>query len=1293
MSAARTIRVTIDSSGAKKGASEVKSELAGLATATNKATKSQSELTRAANDNSKGLVKLSHAADQSSRSVDRLNSLVKAFVGIQTVKAVIGLADGFTRFTNSLKVANVEGTQQKIVIDRLYASAQKYGVELEAMGALYGKASQAQQSLAASQADLLKFTDSVAAALKVQGGSVADAAGALHQLGQVITGSKVQAEEYNSILDGAFPILQAVAAGSEKYRGSVAALTKDVKAGNVTSKQFFDDFLAGSSMLEERAAKANFTVAASWQVLTNALTKYVGEADQANGTTAALSGGIRGLANNLDTIIPVVATLGLALGVGFVTRAVAASVAAAGAATAMGGLAIAARGAGMALMAAFGGPIGIAITAVTLGLVGMYSQSQRTKAALQETAKVAAEFGVELNNSAQAALTASGETAGIGIAAKNAEPDIWSFANASGNLTDQLYAQAKAARAARVELLQTKLAEANQRIDQGLDATWHGASVNAGKAREALSNGDILATAEYGWKAASARIAGTLSNGRTAREGTELALANTAVATAIRKELNEALTTPIGAGDLPAGGGGAPADEAEKSKRKGKSDAERRLEAAKEFWAGLDQEHRLSTKIGIEREKQAKILEYQKIVGRDITAEEEQSLRTVIDQTRANEFLVQAYEQNRKAQLDYQKEAQLVQAKLNGMSDEQLTAERAALDFKQSIQEQNLNLDEATLATLTDQVRQRALENAELEKRKKLISEGEAAAAKYSASYALNQQAKGFENERSALAALYDGGNNPNFTKAEYEEAVKGLDKAIGDAARQSKYRMVDEWGDAITQISQEIGGKWGKAIGVLGDAISSIAAAAKGDVENAGPLGRIAGMFGDASKEAFSKANADFLGDLGKQFNSIFGKNSQFGKTIGSALGKANAGFQAGAIVGDVMKGLGIKTSGTGAKIGGAIGNMVGGPIGSIAGSIIGGVFGGLFKKAKWGTASVTNGNVSTRGNKQTYEDNAATAANSIVSGVEGIAEQLGVDATGNYSVSIGQYKGKWRVSTTGRTGKLKDKYAGVEDFGKDGAEAALQFAIQDAIKDGALAGLRASTKALLSMGDDLEAQMRKALKFEGVFKELQSRLHPITYAVDALNLEFKNLGKIFKEAGATAEEYAQLEELRSLRMKDLMDQNLSGFRDTLDMIRGDASGKSQLTLFNEQMAQLSSYRNTLASGETVDDDKFNSLVQDIVGRASDIYGTQTAEYQGVLNDLGSLVDTAMDNATSEFEKAAAAYEKTTDAVVDQTNQITSKIDTTNGMLAAILRVLEGKNAAFANAGTAANGKLLVAN
>ncbi|QUT04846.1 tape measure protein [Sphingobium phenoxybenzoativorans] len=349
-----------------------------------------------------------------SRIRDSIRNLAGAFGLYLSGRELISLTDGFTRMQNSLKVAGLEGQRLESVQNALFASAQKYGTSIESLSALFGRLSQGGKELGATQDDLLKFSNGVAAALKVQGGTAESTAGAILQLTQALGGAVVRAEEFNSINEGARPILQAVASNIDRFGGSVAKLRAEVIEGKVTSQEFFQAFLKGTDGLEKQASAATLTVAAAMTQLNNALTVYFGEASKTSGASAALTAAIGALADNLETVIPAIATIVTGLGVGYVRSALAA--------------ATATRSLGSALLGAFGGPAGLAITAVVVGLSYVAAQSIKAKAemdaligtvdsaeaALAKAADRAKAAGVNVGTAGSAATTATGKFIGLG---------------------------------------------------------------------------------------------------------------------------------------------------------------------------------------------------------------------------------------------------------------------------------------------------------------------------------------------------------------------------------------------------------------------------------------------------------------------------------------------------------------------------------------------------------------------------------------------------------------------------------------------------------------------------------------------------------------------------------------------------------------------------------------------------------------------------------------------------------------------------------------------------------------
>ncbi|MUO83991.1 tape measure protein [Agrobacterium vitis] len=330
-----------------------------------------------------------------------------------TVDQVLAYADAWTGAKNSLAVAGVVGENQVRVLDKIYQSAQNNAAPVGAMAELFGKASQAADNLGASQTDLLKFTDGVGTALRVEGKSAAVASGALTQLGQLLGSARVQAEEFNSVNEGARPILIAVANGLDAAGGSVNKLKQLVNDGKVSGQQFFQAFLKGLPTIEAMAANATQTIEQGVTKVTNAFTRYIGQSDESLGASQRLVAGLNALADNFDGTADVVLSLasviagalvgrsiaGMITKFGLATVAVTRLVAALRAASSMAGIATAIGGIGSAAA-----PLGVIIGGIVVGALALFASSSA------EAAANAKHVGSELES--------------MGLLAKQAAPEL-----------------------------------------------------------------------------------------------------------------------------------------------------------------------------------------------------------------------------------------------------------------------------------------------------------------------------------------------------------------------------------------------------------------------------------------------------------------------------------------------------------------------------------------------------------------------------------------------------------------------------------------------------------------------------------------------------------------------------------------------------------------------------------------------------------------------------------------------------------------------------------------------------
>jgi uncharacterized protein YcbK (DUF882 family) len=365
---------------------------------------------------------------------------------------------------------------------------------------------------------------------------------------------------------------------------------------------------------------------------------------------------------------------------------------------------------------------------------------------------------------------------------------------------------------------------------------------------------------------------------------------------------------------------------------------------------------------------------------------------------------------------------------------------------------------------------------------------------------------------------------------------------------------------------------------------------------------------------QSYTKHMTDLKDAFGGALEKVMGKNAA---GLGEVFGAALAGSEIGTMTHDLIEGFGIKTSKLGSQIGGAIGSAFG-PIGSIIGSIVVGAGVEALKPTKRGSATITGvgGELivsSSRGNSKARVGKSVETAGEAISTLERIADALGatVDPSRG-SVSIGIRGDKFRVDTSGR-GITKTK-RGAVDFGDDSA-AAIRFATMDLIKDGVIVGLRDSTQRVLQSSKDLDTAIQRAVDFENVFQQLRERKDPVGAAIDTLDKEFQRLRNIFAQAGASVEEYAQLEELYGMRRKEAIEQAneqvFGSLKALLDDLRFGDNGRSLRDRLAAAQAKFDPLAARVQAGDITAYDDFAEAARALLDIQRQFSGSQTAFFE----------------------------------------------------------------------------------
>lgn len=681
------------------------------------------------------------------------------------------------------------------------------------------------------------------------------------------------------------------------------------------------------------------------------------------------------------------------------------------------------------------------------------------------------------------------------------------------------------------------------------------------------------------------------------------------------------------------------------------------------FWMTLQNEGKVAAMLPGEAEKYNKKLELQKILAdgvlaniKALTPEQEKAVEAAVDLANKTKLIGDMQLAMKKVQIDQTHLLDQQAAKQGDtveQTQDQLALEERMWPFKQKALELGIDLQDEAVKKVWDELEAREKTNLEIEKRNRLIDEGNQLVEK------LNKEADPAAAAHQEYLKNLQRLGASTLPQRQKDKALEQLNKDYADQMRDINKKFFNEMMDNVHKIADGLGGALGDFVDHMGQLLILLDRTSRDLIES-------------GKQQAHSEVGqiAQGLQGLTNNMNQIFaGGNSKFMQGLSSVLGQAASGAETGEQVAGIMKSLGWKKfSNTGSQIGGAagsvigtaIGGPIGGQIGSFIGSLIGGTIGSLFKKTKEASATVTSayGDVSVTGKKAggKYDTAATQMATAVQQGLIQISQTLGA-TLGEFAVSIGMRGDKYVVDEQGQG---RTKGAGTPSFKT--AEEAVAYAILDAIKDGALKGLSAATTRILKAATPatLDRLLQSAQIYEQLSKAAKNAANPMGAAfaefvngVQATMAQLKEAGYTYQELMALAPAFAQTQ-------KQILEEMTSGYQDFLkELTSGASSGK---TIYQQFLDAQASFQQMVAS-HSYTQDQFTESGQNLIDLAGKVYGTATPEYEQIKQSLIDATQQAIDDA----QQAA------TDAL--NSAGIIAAIGDTNDILRAILDKIYGTN------------------
>jgi tape measure domain-containing protein len=219
--------------------------------------------------------------------------------GVVTVGTAISKMDTYTGLQNRLKLVTNDQKALNQAMQDTFGIAQKTAASWDSTAMVYQRFADNAQRLGIAMKTTAELTETVSKAISISGGSAASAEAALMQFGQALASGVLRGEEFNSIAEQAPGLLKAIAQGMGVNIGQLRSMAGE---GKITGDALVSALTNAKTSVDELFGKTDFTIAQSFTQLSNAVTKFVGEAGKGSGAASAISSSLSSLANNLDTV-------------------------------------------------------------------------------------------------------------------------------------------------------------------------------------------------------------------------------------------------------------------------------------------------------------------------------------------------------------------------------------------------------------------------------------------------------------------------------------------------------------------------------------------------------------------------------------------------------------------------------------------------------------------------------------------------------------------------------------------------------------------------------------------------------------------------------------------------------------------------------------------------------------------------------------------------------------------------------------------------------------------------------
>lgn len=256
----------------------------------------QSQATRSAQELNQSQTTLGGGFTKLASSVKAATLAVAAGYGVRQISQT---ADAWTAYQNRLRLVTDTQGQLATASQDVYEIARLTSQRLDSTAAVYQRFAQNAERLNLSQERTAALTQTVSKAIAISGGSAESAEAALVQFGQALASGVLRGEEFNSVMEQAPGLAQALAEGLGVNVGQLRAMANE---GQLTADVLVNALGNAANSVDTKFETRVRTIAQAATELDTAFTRIVGTLSSSTGISESAADAIAGLADVLDAL-------------------------------------------------------------------------------------------------------------------------------------------------------------------------------------------------------------------------------------------------------------------------------------------------------------------------------------------------------------------------------------------------------------------------------------------------------------------------------------------------------------------------------------------------------------------------------------------------------------------------------------------------------------------------------------------------------------------------------------------------------------------------------------------------------------------------------------------------------------------------------------------------------------------------------------------------------------------------------------------------------------------------------